>query len=83
MHFTDAAGAQIIFGLSLPKWQEQPEPVWQSKNAEQILRWTIEHKLDHIIYGLELGNEVDGLYSGADQAVNLQVLHVLRTFITT
>eukprot|EP00729_Bicosta_minor_P004946 gene4946-5264_t len=70
LHFTEASGAEMIFGISEPKWEEQPPQVWNSKNAEQILQWTIDK-------GLELGNEVDGLYSGAEQAVNLQVLYNL------
>ena len=77
LHFTAAAGAQMILGVSEPKWEVQPPAVWDSRNAEQLLRWTIDNNLDRILYGLELGNEVDGLYTGAEQAVNLQALYNL------
>jgi hypothetical protein len=54
-----------------------PPPIWNAENAKQILQWTIGHGYDHLLYGLELGNEVDGMYSGAQQAANLNVLHQL------
>lgn len=52
-------------------------PAWDPTNAREILEWTIAQDLDDLIYGLELGNEVDGLYSGSQQARNLQTLHNL------
>jgi hypothetical protein len=52
-------------------------PPWNSTNTREILEWTIAQGLDDLIYGLELGNEVDGLYSGSQQARNLQTLHNL------
>lgn len=50
---------------------------WNATNAREILEWTIGNGLDHLLYGFELGNEVDGLYTGAGQARNLQILHNL------
>lgn len=52
-------------------------PPWDPTNAREILQWTIAQGLDDVIYGLELGNEVDGLYTGAQQAQNLQILYNL------
>jgi hypothetical protein len=90
--FTNASNARIIFGVSLPKWTgcgqgsqcgpDRKDPCkpckrWNATNAREILVWTIAHGLDHLIYGLELGNEVDGMYTGAEQAENLQTLHQL------
>lgn len=54
-----------------------PCPPWDASNAREILEWTIAQGLDDLIYGLELGNEVDGMYSGAQQAGNLQTLYNL------
>ena len=28
---------------------------WDPNNARAILQWTIDHQLDHLIYGFELG----------------------------
>ena len=90
--FTDASNARIIFGISEPKWagcgqgstcgpdRKSPCPPckpWDAANAREILVWTIAQNLDHLIYGFELGNEVDGMYTGTEQAQNLQILHNL------
>ena len=43
----------------------------------QLLEWTISHGLDHLIYGLELGNEQNTQYTGDEMAQNTAVLHNL------
>jgi len=50
---------------------------WDESNARQLLQWTIEHKLDHLIAGFELGNEQEKRYSGDQIAHNFAVLHNL------
>ena len=40
---------------------------WDPNNAHAILQWTIDHQLDHLIYGFELGNEQNTKYTGAQQ----------------
>ena len=40
---------------------------WDPNNARAILQWTIDHQLDHLIYGFELGNEQNSKYTGAQQ----------------
>jgi hypothetical protein len=52
-------------------------PLWDATNARAILAWTIAAGQDDLLYGLELGNEVDGYYTGAQQAANLAVLQAL------
>ena len=34
-------------------------------------------RLDHLIYGLELGNEVQDIFTAAQQATNFAILHNL------
>ena len=34
-------------------------------------------RLDHLIYGLELGNEVQDIFTAAQQAANFAILHNL------
>ena len=86
LDFTKAASAKIIVGLAVPKWtgcewNQQTDKsnctLWNSTNARQLLSWTIANGYDGLIYALELGNEVDGMYTGEGQARNLQVLQQL------
>lgn len=69
LQFAEAANAKIIFGLSMNTGHDLvdgpfPQP-WDSTNAEQILKWTIDNGYDHLIKGFELGNEQNSQYSGA------------------
>ena len=41
---------------------------WDPTNAREILAWTIDQKLDHLIYGFELGNEQNTQYTGTKMA---------------
>jgi hypothetical protein len=50
---------------------------WDPTNARAILQWTIDNKLDRLLAGLELGNEQNDKYSGAQQAASFKVLHDL------
>ena len=86
LDFTRAAKAKIIVGLAVPKWtgcawnqvtDKSNCTLWNSTNARQLLTWTIANKYDGLIHAFELGNEVDGLYTGEGQARNLQVLQKL------
>ena len=76
LNFTRASEAKLIFGVCEPKWGT-PAPLWNSTNTKHILQWTIDQGQDDLLFGLELGNEVDGIYTGAQQAANLQVLYKL------
>jgi hypothetical protein len=77
LNFTRASNAKLIFGVCEPKWEKTPPSVWDPTQAREILKWTIEQGQDDLLYGLELGNEVDGLYSGPQQAAKLHALQKL------
>ena len=82
LDFARAAQAKIIFGIAQPKWLPKvnattPFVPWVPNNARAMLKWIIGRDDDDLLYALELGNEVDGFNSGAQQAVNLQILHDL------
>ena len=81
----------MIFGLSMNTGRDlgtnsdargvggvgdYPYP-WDPSNARQILQWTIAHRLDHLLFGLELGNEQNNKYTAQQQAHNFAVLHNL------
>ena len=57
LSFAAAANARVIFGLSMNTGDDSnggtgpfPYP-WDPTNARQILSWTIDAKLDHLIFG--------------------------------
>ena len=78
----------MIFGISMNTGKDLasfeaagPGPgfpfPWDPKNAREILQWTIDKQLDHLIFGLELGNEQNNKYSGAKTAQDFSILHKL------
>ena len=82
--FAEAAEARIIFGISMNTGEDMrrmagdpfPYP-WDPCNAREILRWTISQGFDHLLYGVELGNEQNSRYTPAQQVHNFGVLHEL------
>ena len=89
LSFTAAAKAKMVFGLSMNTGEDlvsssesrsgdpgYPYP-WDPSNAREILEWTIDHQLDHLIYGFELGNEQNNKYTGVQQAVDFAILYNL------
>ena len=78
-----ASNARLIVGLSMntgvdlgrrrPGDDPFPYP-WDPSNARKLLQWTIDAKLDHLIYGLELGNEQNAKYSATQIAHNFAIL---------
>jgi heparanase 1 len=90
LSFADKASARMIFGLSLNTGKDAAAAVdvaaergdpfpfpWDPSNAREILEWTIAARLDHLIFGFELGNEQNSRYSGAQIAQSFAVLHNL------
>ena len=83
LSFAEAARARMIFGLSLNTGHDLeagdpgfPFP-WDPSNARQLLQWTIDAKLDHLIAGFELGNEQNTKYTADKMATNSAVLYNL------
>jgi heparanase 1 len=85
LSFTAAAKAKMIFGLSMNTGEDvasdshngpYPYP-WDPSNAREILEWTIDHQLDHLIYGFELGNEQNNKYTGVQTANDFAILYNL------
>jgi heparanase len=81
LSFTEMARARMIFGLSMNTGKDVneggfPYP-WDATNARAILSWTIEHGLDHLLVGLELGNEQNTKYSAEKIAHSFAALHNL------
>lgn len=92
LSFAQAAKAKIIFGLSMNteldasrnKVRADPFPFpWDPKNAKQILQWTIDQGLDHVLYGFELGNEQNTKYTAQQLATNFAILHNLTLALWT
>lgn len=52
---------------------------WDPSNAEALLSWTIAAGLDHMLFGLELGNEQNTQYTAEQMSANFAVLHNLTT----
>lgn len=87
--FTAAARARMILGLSMNTGLDAertaggagargPFPFpWDPANARALLSWTIGAGLDHLLAGLELGNEQNTKYTPAQMATNFAVLHNL------
>ena len=50
---------------------------WDPKNARELLEWTIANGLDHLLYGVELGNEQNTKYSAVQIAHNTARLYNL------
>ena len=48
---------------------------WDPGNARQLLQWTIDARLDHLIAGFELGNEQNSRYTAEQMATNTAVLY--------
>ncbi len=64
--------------LRLVDGKDDPYPQnWDSTNAEELLSWTIANGYSSQIYGVELGNEQNTKYSGAQTAHNLKTLSSL------
>ena len=87
LSFTAAAKAKMIFGISMNTGEDlssmgsgngssgpYPYP-WDPKNARAILEWTIDHQVDHLIYGFELGNEQNTKYTGEQTAADFSILY--------
>eukprot|EP01046_Picozoa_sp_COSAG06_P046186 COSAG06_NODE_6507_length_2902_cov_1.591509_3_plen_370_part_00 len=66
LSFTAASKAKMIFGISMNTGEDlemaaaegggaAPYPYpWDPTNAREILQWTIDNQLDHLIFGFEL-----------------------------
>ena len=87
LSFTEAASARLIFGLSMntgtdfkkgtgKKSGPFPYP-WDPSNAREILQWTIDAQLDHLIAAFELGNEQNEKYTAEMTATDFLVLYNL------
>jgi hypothetical protein len=86
LEFTAMAQARMILGLSMNTGQDEtldegqrgpfPYP-WDSTNAKELLQWTIAKGYDHLLYGLELGNEQNIKYSATQMAHNFATLYNL------
>ena len=50
---------------------------WDPTNARELLEWTIANGLDHLLYGVELGNEQNTKYSAVQIAHNTARLYNL------
>lgn len=90
LSFTEAANAKMIFGLSqntrgdlLRNDREagsllDPFPFpWDSSNARAMLQFIIDEGFDHLVFGLELGNEQNSKYTASEEAEIFAVLHNL------
>ena len=72
--FTRAAGAQMVFAFNL---LQPPSTVyaWNSENARAFVNFVAKSGDADLIYGYELGNEEDGLYSAQQQALSFSALY--------
>lgn len=83
LSFTEHASARMIFGLSMNTGHDEatfhnpfPYP-WNPQNAREILQWTIDENLDHLLHAFELGNEQNEKYTSSMTAVDFQILYNL------
>ena len=61
-----------------PTSGDDPFPYpWDPQNARELLEWTIANDLDHLLYGLELGNEQNTKYTAVQIAHNTARLYNL------
>ena len=81
LSFVEAANAKLIFGLSMRTGKKDPaDPApypWDPENARELLQWTLDHGYGDLIGGFELGNEQDQVYTGTQQAHDIEILYNL------
>ena len=80
LDFTENSKAKMIFGLSMnTKLDSETAPdfpyPWDPSNAREILQWTIDQGRDHLLAGLELGNEQNKRYDAKKTAVDFEILY--------